>query len=48
MTEQQETDIFEGYLSREQLAEKLGVTTNTVARWSVARSSTTRTRSANG
>ncbi|MBC7138675.1 MAG: helix-turn-helix domain-containing protein [Defluviimonas sp.] len=29
-----ETDIFERYLTREQLAEKLGVTPHTVARWS--------------
>lgn len=34
MAEQQEADIFDGYLSREQLAEKLGITTDTVARWS--------------
>ena len=34
MAEQQETDIFAGYLTREQLAEKLGVTKDTVARWS--------------
>lgn len=34
MAEQQDTDIFAGYLTREQLAEKLGVTTDTVARWS--------------
>jgi len=34
MAEKQETDIFEGYLTREQLAAKLGVTRDTVARWS--------------
>ena len=34
MAEQQKTGIFEGYLTREQLAEKLGVTRATVARWS--------------
>ncbi|MFD1511191.1 helix-turn-helix transcriptional regulator [Lacimonas salitolerans] len=34
MAEQQETDILAGYLTREQLAEKLGVTKDTVARWS--------------
>lgn len=34
MAEQHEADIFAGYLTREQLAEKLGVTTDTIARWS--------------
>lgn len=34
MAETQETDIFEGYLTREELAEKLGVKSETVARWS--------------
>lgn len=34
MAEQHDADIFEEYLTREQLADKLGVTRDTVARWS--------------
>ena len=34
MAETQEADLFEGYITREDLAAKLGVQPDTLARWS--------------
>ncbi|WP_210877234.1 helix-turn-helix transcriptional regulator [Roseovarius autotrophicus] len=34
MAETRDSDIFEGYLTREELAEKLGVQPQTIAKWS--------------